>query len=303
MLSKHSLLDAPLSPGGRGVGGEGAARSRPQSAVQRSVLALFTALLVAVSPALYGQTAETGVKVKKPRLMLVPEATVNNAAATQYTQLKQQASGKRVLNNDSAETQRVRAITERLVAHGGRYNEKARQWAWEVNVIDSPSINAFCMPGGKIMVFTGIIDKLQLNNDELAAVIGHEIAHALLEHGRARVSESILKNVGINLAAAYFGLSSIGASALAQAAQLTITLPYGRGHEIDADLVGIELAARSGFDPRAAVSVWKKMSQAASGQPPQFLSTHPGHATRIREIEANLPRVMPLYQAAQKTSR
>jgi len=165
-------------------------------------------------------------------------------------------------------------------------------------VIDSPAINAFCMAGGKIMVFRGIIERLQLTDDELAAVIGHEIAHALLQHGRARMSEAVLKNVGVNLAALYFGLGDLGTTALAQAAQVAISLPYSRGHENDADLVGIELAARAGYDPRAAVALWRKMASASGGQPPQFLSTHPGHANRIREIEANLPKVLPLYEQA-----
>ena len=238
---------------------------------------------------------ETGVQVRKPRLLLVPESTVNATAAQQYAQMKQQAQARRVLNVDAPQVQRVRGIAQRLIPHGTRFNPQAAQWAWEVNVIDAPQINAFCMPGGKIMVFDGLIETLKLSDDELAAVIGHEIAHALLEHGRARMSEQVLKGVGINLAAAYFGLSDLGAAALAQAAQLAITLPYSRGHETDADLVGLELAARAGYDPRAALSLWRKMSAASKGQPPQFLSTHPGHAQRIAEIERNLPRVMDLY--------
>jgi Zn-dependent protease with chaperone function len=245
------------------------------------------------------QAADSGVQVRKPRLMLVPESLVNQTAAQQYVQLKEQAAAKHVLNTDAAAVERARAIAKRLIPQGARFNPNARNWPWEVNVIDAPAINAFCMPGGKIAVFRGLIEKLQLTDDELAAVMGHEIAHALLEHGRARMSEAVLKNVGINLAAAYFGLSDVGAAALAQAAQLAITLPYSRGHEIDADLVGIELAARAGYDPRAAVAVWQKMSQASGGQPPQFLSTHPGHAARIKQIEANLPRVLPFYEAAR----
>jgi Zn-dependent protease with chaperone function len=253
-----------------------------------------------LTPAAGAQSAEAGVQVRKPRLMLVPEGMVNASAAQQYAQLKQQAAARRLLNTDAPQVQRVRSIAQRLIPHGVRFNAKAAAWAWEVNVIDTPAINAFCMPGGKIVVFDGLIDRLALDDDELAAVIGHEIAHALLEHGRARMSEALLKSVGINLAAAYFGLSDVSAAMLAQAAQLAITLPYSRGHEVDADLVGLELAARAGFDPRAAVRVWQKMAKAGGAQPPQFLSTHPGHATRIREIEAALPRVLPLYEAARR---
>lgn len=252
-------------------------------------------LLPAVSLA---QEAGTGVQVRKPKLMVVPESVVNRSAAQQYLQMKQQAASRGMLNREAPQVARVRAIAQRLIAHGRRFNPAAGDWAWEVNVIDSPEINAFCMPGGKIMVFRGLVDKLRPTDEELAAVIGHEIAHALLQHGRARMSEAVLKNVGVNLAALYFGLGDLGATALAQAAQLAITLPYSRGHETDADLVGIELAARAGYDPRAAVTLWRKMAAAGGSQPPQFLSTHPGHANRIREIEASLPKVMPLYEKA-----
>jgi len=260
------------------------------------VAILLATLLAAGVPAQGAQsTLDSGVQVRKPRLMLVPEAAVNQSAAQQYAQLKQQAAAKGVLNANAPAVARVRAVAARLIPQGARFNARAAQWPWEVNVIDAPAVNAFCMPGGKIVVFDGIIERLKLTDDELAAVMGHEIAHALLEHGRARMSEAVMKNVGINLAAAYFGLSNVGANALAQAADLAITLPYSRSHETDADLVGIELAARAGFDPRAAVSLWKKMAAVGSGQPPQFLSTHPGHTERIRQIEANLPRVLPLY--------
>ncbi len=263
------------------------------------ILAVAIAATV-LAPVAGSQPADAGVQVRKPRLMLVPESVVNASAAQQYAQLKQQAAARRLLNADAPQVARVRAIAQRLIAHGARFNPRAAAWAWEVNVIDTPAINAFCMPGGKIVVFDGLIDRLALDDDELAAVVGHEIAHALLEHGRARMSEALLKSVGINLAAAYFGLSDAGAALLAQAAQLAITLPYSRAHEIDADLAGLELAARAGFDPRAARRVWQKMAKAGGAQPPQFLSTHPGHATRIREIEAALPRVLPLYEAARR---
>jgi Zn-dependent protease with chaperone function len=264
--------------------------------VRLSVVISLATALAASMPAQAAQSApESGVQVHKPRLMLVPEAAVNQSAAQQYARLKQQAAAKGVLNANAPAVARVRAIAVRLIPQGARFNPGAAHWPWEVNVIDAPAVNAFCMPGGKIVVFDGIIDRLRLSDDELAAVMGHEIAHALLEHGRARMSEAVMKNVGINLAAAYFGLSNVGANALAQAAEVAITLPYSRGHETDADLVGIELAARAGFDPRAAVNLWRKMAAVSGGQPPQFLSTHPGHAERIRQIEANLPRVVPLY--------
>ena len=270
------------------------------AAMIRLLLPLTTALVLLLPAAAAPQPAESGVQISKPKLMVVPEAIVNRTAEQQYLQMKQQASSRGQLNRDAPQVQRVQAIAQKLIPQGRRFNPESEKWAWEVNVIDSPAINAFCMPGGKIMVFRGLIDKLQVTDDELAAVIGHEIAHALLQHGRARMSEAVLKNVGINLAAMYFGLGDLGAAALAQAAQLAISLPYSRGHETDADLVGIELAARAGYDPRAAVTLWQKMAAAGKGQPPQFLSTHPGHANRIREIEGNLPKVLPLYEQARR---
>jgi len=266
----------------------------------RALLSAIVVSLVALLPAMSSaEPADSGVQVRKPKLMVVPESLVNRSAAQQYLQMKQQAATRGMLNRDAPQVARVQAIAERLIPHGRRFNAEAGDWAWEVNVIDSPAINAFCMPGGKIMVFRGIIEKLQLTDGELAAVIGHEIAHALLQHGRARMSEAVLKNVGVNLAALYFGLGDLGATALAQAAQVAISLPYSRSQETDADLVGLELAARAGYDPRAAVSLWRKMAAAGGSQPPQFLSTHPGHANRVREIEVNLPRVMPLYERAR----
>ena len=214
------------------------------------------------------------------------------------------ASGKGLLNRDPEQVERLRRIARELVPHAVRFNKNAEKWRWEVNLISSTSVNAFCMPGGKIAFFTGILDKLQLTDDEVATIMGHEIGHALLEHGRARMSQQVLKNVGISVAAAVFNLGQISTEVLAQAANLAVSLPYARRHETDADLAGMELAARAGHDPRAAVSVWRKMSTLAhsgakgGGQPPQFLSTHPSHESRIRDIEANLPKVLPLYRKA-----
>ena len=205
----------------------------------------------------------------------------------------------------------MRNIARALIPQSTRFNQEAQRWRWEVNLVSSRTVNAFCMPGGKIAFFTGILDALQLNDDEIAAIMGHEIAQALLEHGRARMSEQVLKNVGVSVAASLLGLGQMSTELLAQAANLAVSLPYARSQESDADLVGIELAARAGYDPRAAVNVWKKMQhvtsqgapgQAVRGQPPQFLSTHPSHGMRIKEIEANLPRVMPLYDAAARKS-
>ena len=243
-----------------------------------------------------------GVEVHKSRLLLLPASTVERSAGQQYGQLMRAAAQKGLLNNDAQQVERLRRIARELIPHATRFNKNAQTWRWEVNLITSKTVNAFCMPGGKIAFFSGIIDQLQLTDDEVATIMGHEIGHALLEHGRARMSEQVLKNVGISVAAAVFNLGQISAELLAQGANLAVSLPYARKQESDADLVGLELSARSGHDPRAAVAVWHKMSKLAQGagrgQPPQFLSTHPSHESRIKEIEANLPKVLPLYRKA-----
>ena len=268
------------------------------------LLPLLLALVLA-GPAISADPAPSeGVDIKKSRLLLLPKSTVENSSAQQYAQLMRAAAQKNALNNDRMQVERLRAIARNLIPPSARFNEDSKRWRWEVNLVSSRSVNAFCMPGGKIAFFTGIISALQLTDDEVAVIMGHEIAHALLEHGRARMSEQVLKSVGVTVAAMVFNLGHLSASVLSQAADLAVSLPFSRQHETEADLVGMELAARAGYDPRAAANVWRKMSklggQSGNAQPPQFLSTHPGHASRIKDIEASLPRVMPLFEAARR---
>jgi len=266
------------------------------------------AVLVLALGVLFGAAAaharEDGVEVRKSRLALLPASMVERSSAQQYVQLMRGAAQNGALNTDRRELERLRGIARALIPHSRRFNPDAERWRWEVNLVRSPQVNAFCMPGGKIAFFTGILDTLQLTDAEVAAVMGHEIAHALLEHGRARMTEQVLKSAGITVAAMMLNLGQLSTELLATAANVALSLPFSRRHETDADLVGIELAARAGYDPRAAVSVWQKMqrlgAQTGRGQPPQFISTHPSHESRIREIEANLPKVLNLYAVAQK---
>jgi len=265
---------------------------------------LWVLALAFLSLPVFSQTKQEGVDVKRSRLLLLPASTVERSAGQQYSQLMRAAAQKGVLNTDKAQTERLRNIARALIPHSTRFNKDAEKWRWEVNLISSKSVNAFCMPGGKIAFFSGILESLQLTDDEVAVVMGHEIGHALLEHGRARMSEQVLKNVGISIAAVVLNLGQFSAEVLAQAANLAVSLPYARGQESDADLVGMELSARAGHDPRAALAVWQKMqklgqAQAGRGQPPQFLSTHPSHETRIRDIQAAMPKVLPLYEHAK----
>ncbi|HEY5635858.1 MAG TPA: M48 family metallopeptidase [Burkholderiales bacterium] len=249
------------------------------------------------------QPPHEGVDVTRSLLRLMPASFVERTAAGQYREMLRAAEHKRALNTDAAQLARLRRIADALVPHAKRFNPDAGAWRWEVNLIRSSAVNAFCMPGGKIGFFTGILERLKLTDDELAAIMGHEIAHALLEHGRARMSEQLVKQLGVTAIAAYFGLSEVSTAVLSQTATLALSLPHSRGQETDADLAGMELAARAGYDPRAAAAVWRKMAalakSGATGQPPQFLSTHPAHDTRIRDIEAALPKVLPLYAVAR----
>lgn len=255
-----------------------------------------------VSVFIYGcsTTTEGGaVGANRQQLMLISSAELEQVAAKQYHQLLAQAQQKRVLNTDTAATQRVRAIASRIIPQTQVFRPDARNWQWEVNVVQSDQVNAFCMPGGKIMVFTGLINRLRATDAELAVVIGHEVAHALREHSREQVSQSAAAETVIGIGAAIFGLD--GAADVAGAAyQSLIATRFSRSHETEADRIGLELAARAGYDPRAGVSLWQKMLQASGGSaPPEFLSTHPSGENRIREIESLMATVMPLYQQAQ----
>lgn len=262
-------------------------------------LMLFSALnLNAQTP-----KQQDGVEVSRSRLLLLPASTVERSAAQQYSQLMRAAAQKNALNADKMQTERLRNIARKLIPQSARFNKDAAKWKWEVNLISSNQVNAFCMPGGKIAFFTGILDQLRLTDDEVAMVMGHEIGHALLEHGRARMSQEYLKIAGISIAASVFNLGQLSTELLGQAATVAVSLPYARKQESDSDLVGMELGARAGYDPRAAVVIWQKMQKLAqaskSGAPPQMLSTHPSNENRIRDIQAALPRVTPLYEAAK----
>ena len=261
-------------------------------------LALCLALC-AGGPAL--AQAREGVDVGKNSAFsnLVPADSVERSSAEQYQQMLQQAQEKRALaGSDHPQLQRLRAIAAKIIPHALSWNPRAANWRWEVNLIGSKQINAFCMPGGKIAFYTGILDQLKLSDDEVAMVMGHEVAHALREHARERMGKSAATNLGASLLTQMLGLGQVGQTVTNYGAQL-LTLQFSRDNESEADLVGMELAARAGYDPRAGVTLWQKMSAANKGAPPQWLSTHPSGTTRIGDIEANLPKVMPLYERAK----
>lgn len=227
---------------------------------------------------------------------LIPAETIERSAAQQYAQMLQQAQAKNALaGKDHVQVRRLRKIAQKIIPFAAEWNPRATNWRWEVNLIGSKQINAFCMPGGKIAFYSGILDQLKLTDDETATVMGHEVAHALREHARERMGKNAATGIGATLLSSLLGLGELGQTVTNYGAQL-LTLQFSRSDESEADLVGMELAARAGFDPRAGVSLWQKMAAASKGAPPQWLSTHPSGNTRIADIEANLPKVMPLYK-------
>ena len=244
------------------------------------------------------QTTRGGaVGVDREQRMFVSASQVDSTARQQYAAVVKEASQKGQLNRDAAQTERVRRIAERLTPHTAVFRDDAPAWKWEVNVITSPQVNAWCMPGGKIAVYTGLIEKLKITDDELAAVIGHEIGHALREHARERMSRAAPVQIGAQILGALYGQ---GAGDLGNLfGQAFFVLPNSRENEQESDRIGVELAARAGYDPRAAISLWQKMGSQGGGQPPQFLSTHPSHQTRIQDLEDYAQRVLPLYEKAR----
>ena len=269
---------------------------------RKAGLVVTLVLSAAAWPALAREGVDVGGNSAFTKL--VPAEQVERAAAEQYVQMLTQADGKKALaSKDNAQLQRLRAIAKKIIPFAIEWNPRARNWQWEVNLIGSSQINAFCMPGGKIVFYTGILDKLQLSEDEIAMVMGHEIAHALREHARERMAKGAatqgVLRLGGALAASYFGIDSRITDGIASGGANLLTLEFGREDESEADLVGMELAARAGFDPRAGVTLWQKMGAANKGAPPQWLSTHPSGSSRIAEIKTNLPKVMPLFERAR----
>jgi predicted Zn-dependent protease len=227
-------------------------------------------------------------------LTIVSAAEVDALARQQYTQITQEAGKKEALNRDAALTGRVRAIAQRLIPHTAVFRDDAPRWQWEVNVLQSEQVNAWCMPGGKIAVYAGLVEKLKTTDDELAAVMGHEIAHALREHARERMGRQAMTGIGVAAIEILTGVQLGDAGQML--AQSMFVLPNSRENEQEADRIGVELAARAGYDPRAAVTLWRKMAGQGGGQPPQWLSTHPSHETRIADLQAYSERVLPLYR-------
>lgn len=262
-------------------------------------LAMAAAVLLVTACA--STTSPGVVDVDRRQFLLVSAKQLDQLAKVSFDEQNEKARAAGKLITQGGEFERLKSIAARLRQQAPTFRPDAAQWNWELALIDSPALNASCAPGGKITVYTGIIRTLNLTDDEIAMVVGHEIAHALREHGRERVSQAMAQNV---LSSAVLGALQTGEANVKmanQVAELLYVLPNSRKNETEADKIGLELASRAGFDPQAAVSVWQKMSEASKGsRPPEFLSTHPANAARIAELRSMIPAVAPLYQAARK---
>jgi predicted Zn-dependent protease len=276
-----------------------ARRREGEEGMRRSIIAAAAGLALIASVPASAQRAKDedgGVTVRRPSLMrkLVSAEKLEQSAHKQYEQLRSQAAGRNALvPKDDLQAKRIQRIAQELLPHAYKWNGRAKDWRWEVIVIKTPAINALCMPGGKIAVFTGIIEALKLTDDELAMVIGHEMAHALREHARARAAKVTLTNVGTLAIGLVIG-GNVGE--LARQGGGLLALKFNRDDERDADLVGLELAARAGYDPAAAITLWQKMAATARGAPQPWLSTHPSDEERIKRLKVAMKQVATLYE-------
>ena len=267
--------------------------------IQSFVTVLVSAcLLVACT-----STSRPGVVgVERSQFMMISAAQIERISASSFEQQAKAAQKKNVLITSGPQYERLKTIANRLIPQTAVFRDDTHSWNWGLQLIDSPLVNATCAPGGRITFYSGIINKLNLTDDEIAAIMGHEIAHAVREHGRERVSQAMAQNVIANVALAAAGAGSAQSiDAANQIMQYVLVLPNSRQNETEADAIGLEIAARGGYDPRAAITLWEKMSKESKGKnPPEFLSTHPSNENRIKELAALMPRVMPLYEAAKR---
>lgn len=245
-----------------------------------------------------------GVERKQQMASMVSSKEIEQQAAQEYGQLMAAAQKKGLLNQNPQHLQRVRAAAQRLIPHTKVFRPDAVTWKWEANVLTSKDVNAWCMPGGKMAMYSGLIERLNATDDEIAAVMGHEIAHALREHARERIGRQMATQTGTAIGAIALEIFTgirIDPQLAGTVSQAMFVLPNSREAEQEADRIGVELAARAGYDPRAAITLWQKMAKLGGGAgQPEWLSTHPSHETRLRDLEIYAQKVMPLYQAASR---
>jgi predicted Zn-dependent protease len=282
--------------------------------LKRLAMLLALCACVGASPAKeppqqQGQVVQDGIAVRPLSRwrVLAPEEAINEQAAQQYNGLLEQARKKDALVPPShPEAQRLRAIANRIIPFTPRWNAEAAKWKWEINLLNSKEVNAFCMPGGRIGFFSGILTRLKLTDDEVAVVMGHEIAHALREHGREQMGKSNATAVGARvggaLIASIFGIDPRLTGTVADWGTQFAVLKYSRDDEREADLVGLDITSRAGFDPRAGVALWRKMAALNKAEPIALFSTHPGGEERIIQIENHMNLLLPLYARTKGTT-
>jgi len=264
--------------------------------IQRLIKSLA---LLAVLPLLAG--CSTNPITGRSQFMVVSERMAMGQSAAAYNSMMGDLGKKNKIDADNERVKKVREITDKLIAQAVRFRPDSASWAWEVRVINDPeTVNAFCMAGGKMAIYTGMWDKLKATDDEIAQVMGHEIGHALANHTQERMSVAYGTGLGAQIAAIALGAREQSAVLVQQAAIVAIALPNSREGETEADQIGIELAARAGFDPEAAVTLWEKMAKLGGKAPPQFLSTHPSPENRAARLKELGEKVQPLYAAAKE---
>src|SRR5919204_4945514 len=255
---------------------------------------------VALTAALGVAGCSTNPITGRSQLMVVPERMAITESAAAYNSMMGGLAKKKQIEPDGERVARVREITDRLIAQAVRFRPDSANWKWEVQVINDPkTVNAFCMAGGKMAIYTGMWEKLKVTDDEVAQVMGHEIGHALANHTQERMSIAYSTGIGTQLAAIALGARDQTAALMQTAAVVAIQLPNSRESESEADQIGIELAARAGYDPKAAVTLWEKMGKLGGGNPPEFLSTHPSPEHRAARLKELGDKVQPLYASAK----
>lgn len=238
----------------------------------------------------------------RSQLLLISEGQEVQMSNKLYAQVLDDP--KVVVSTNPTEVDPVKRVAKRIIsaAQRSKYAERAKSFDWEVTVIkDDKTKNAWALPGGKIAVYTGIFPEAN-NENGLAAIMGHEVVHALARHGAERTSQRLAADLSMQITSQALGMSRVGSSLAMQALGVGILLPFSRSHESEADYIGLLLAAEAGYDPREAVLLWQRMAEASKGAPPEFLSTHPSHTTRIQDLQKWMPEALTIYEQAPKAS-
>jgi predicted Zn-dependent protease len=245
-------------------------------------------------------TSPTG----RSQFMIVSEQQAISASRTAYVDMIKPLEDDGKIDSDPAVVARVNRITDELVEQAIIMRPATKDWDWQVKVIDDPeTVNAWCMAGGKMAIYTGLIEKLEPSDDEIAQVMGHEISHALANHTAEQMSVAMGTSLGVMVIGIATDKPAASMAAAAVAAKLAIELPNSRTAELEADRIGIELAAKAGYDPNAAVTLWQKMAEVGGGTPPEFMSTHPSPGNRQETLKSYVPEMMPYYEAAKKAKK